>query len=405
MSDIKNTDILISGAGIAGPALAYWLRYYGFNPTIVEVYPEPRKGGYMIDFWGAGYDAAEKMKIINFLKEISYSVQELVFLGNNGDKKGAIDIKGLIETIDGRMLSFLRSDFAKVLYDITKEHMHYIFDDTITGLDMLDDKVLVTFKNRNIQKFDLIIGADGIHSNIRAKCFGKSELFEDYLGYYVCSVTLDNFLKEDFTSKYTMYSRPNRQVSIYSLRENKISAFFIFKGQGAINEKSAAVQKEIIKSVFSKDKWICKQLLERLDSANDFYFDSVSQVKMDKWSKGRVCLLGDAAFCPSLLSGQGASLSMAGAYTLAGELYRANGDYTVAFESYEKFFKPFVEKRQKIAKEFVKSFIPSSILKIWIRNQCSKFINLPFFSKLYWKRFLVDEIHLKDYEKDIGKRG
>jgi len=398
MSDMKNINILISGAGIAGPALAYWLYHYGFKPTVVESCPELRKGGYMIDFWGAGYDAAEKMHIIELLKDISYSITELIFLDDNGKKRGSICLKHLLNVINGRMFSFLRSDLARVLYDITQKHTHYIFDDTITNLEELDDGVLATFKNRDPQKFDLVIGADGLHSNVRTKYFETSELFERHLGYYVCSVTLDNFLEESFTTEYMMYSMPNKQVAIYSLRKNKISVFFIFKYYGYINMKDKDSQKKIIKTVFNEDKWICKQLLEKLDSVCDFYFDSVSQIIMDKWSNGRVCLLGDAAFCPSLLSGQGASLSMAGAYVLAGELYEAKGDYKLAFKNYEKVFKGFVEKRQEVAGVFVRSFMPSSYLRIWIRNQCIRFINTPFFSKLYWKKFLIDEIHLKNYE-------
>jgi len=396
MSDIKNQKVLISGAGIAGPALAYWLNHYGFKPTVVEVYPEPRKGGYMIDFWGAGYAATEKMHIFDRLRDINYQVKELILIDNYGKRN--IDLKHLLETINGRMFSFLRSDLAKVLYDITKEYTQYIFDDAITCLNELDKGVQVTFKNEVEKKFDLVIGADGMHSNVRTKYFGGPELFEHHLGYYVCSITLDNFLEGDFTSKYTMYSMPNKQVAVYSLKENKISVFFIFKYHSNMNIKSIDEQKKIIRSVFNEDKWICRQLLEKLDNAYDFYFDSVGQVIMDKWSKGRVCLLGDAAFCPSLLSGQGASLSMAGAYLLAGELYKAKGEYETAFKNYEEVFKGFVESRQEIAKKFVKSFIPSSSLKIWIRNLCARFINISFFSKLYWKRLLVDEINLKNYE-------
>lgn len=395
---MKNKNILISGAGIAGPCLAYWLCYYGFNPTIVEMYPKIREGGYIIDFWGVGYDVAEKMDIIDQLKIKSYSMEELVFVGDRGKQKGGINLQESTRILDGRMLSFLRSDLSKILYDTSKESTHYIFDESINSIEQTENDIVITFKSGKERRFDLLIGADGLHSKVRSLCFGDEKRFEHFFGYYVATFTIDNFLGESFLSKYTMYSMPDKQVSLYSLRENKLSIFFIFKHPESLLHLDIDAKKEMLRTVFKDKQWLCKEFLEKMDSATDFYFDSVSQIVMDSWSSGRVCLVGDAAYCPSLLSGQGAALAMAGAYVLAGELYQAGGDHQVAFEQYQQIFKPFADKKQGTAKRFIRSFVPSSHFKIWFRNQSSRFFKIPFISNLYWKKFLIDPIVLKNYE-------
>ncbi|MFZ0565919.1 MAG: FAD-dependent monooxygenase [Chlamydiales bacterium] len=389
---MQNKNILISGAGIAGPTLAFWLSRYGFNPTVVEHAPKPREGGYMIDFWGVGYDVAEKMGILDPMKKVSYKIQKLIFLGDRGEKKGALDLSKSIQLLDGRMLSLLRSDLANILYNSTKQNVRYLFDDTISNLEQTEEGVKVVFKKRGAETFDLVVGADGLHSNVRSQVFRNSNTFERFFGYYVASSTFDNFLGKDFTAKYSMYSMPNKQVGVYSLRENKISIFLIFKYLEKIGDP-----KKVLKEVFKEGKWACRHILEKLDEAPDFYFDAVSQIVLPKWSQGRVVLLGDAAFCPSLLSGQGAALAMAGAYVLAGELFQAGGDYSRAFASYEQIFKPFVEKKQLTAEYFIHSFVPSTRFNIWKRNMGSRLMGIPLFSRLYWKRFLIDAIRLKDY--------
>ncbi len=215
---MKNKNILISGAGIAGPALAYWLCRYGFNPTVVERFPKIREGGYVIDFWGAGYDAAEKMGILDKLKSLSYSIEEIVFLGGQGEVKGKIQIKQALDVIDRRLISFLRSDLSRVLYDKTKGQVDYIFGDEIASLAQRDAGVDVVFKNRGAQTFDLVIGADGLHSKVRSLAFGPLSNYERYLGYYVASFTTDNFLGDKIKSNYSMYSIPDKQAAVYSLR-------------------------------------------------------------------------------------------------------------------------------------------------------------------------------------------
>lgn len=156
-------------------------------------------------------------------------------------------------------------------------------------------------------------------------------------------------------------------------------------------------QKAVLRAEFQNIGWKCRELLAKMDVATDFYFDTVSQIKMNEWSKDRVTLVGDACDCPSLLSGQGSTLAMAGAYILAGELKVANGRYQKAFARYEQLFKPFITKKQSTAKTFARSFVPKSEIGIWMRNTFINLMFLPYFSRLFVRRFMYDSLKLKDY--------
>jgi 2-polyprenyl-6-methoxyphenol hydroxylase-like FAD-dependent oxidoreductase len=196
-----------------------------------------------------------------------------------------------------------------------------------------------------------------------------------------------------------MYSVPGKQVSTYSTDEGKTTTFYIFTSPQKLSYHYADVeaQKNILRTRFADAGWRCKELIEGIDSTPDFYFDVVSQIKMDKWSKGRVTLVGDACDCPSLLSGQGSTLAMVGAYVLAGELKDADGNYEIAFSRYQSIFKPFLDKKQHIAEKFAKSFVPKTHFAIWVRNIGLHLMKIPFFSKMFVKQFLDDNLDLKDY--------
>jgi 2-polyprenyl-6-methoxyphenol hydroxylase-like FAD-dependent oxidoreductase len=196
-----------------------------------------------------------------------------------------------------------------------------------------------------------------------------------------------------------MYNFPYKQVAIYSDEQNKTTTFFIFNSAEKLTYPHHDIekQKQILRHEFENGGWKCPQLLAALDTTTDFYFDSVSQIKMDKWSRGRVTLVGDAGYCPSLLSGKGSTLAMVGAYILAGELKEANGDYQQAFEQYEKEFKPFMEKKQKSAQSFAKSFVPKSYFGIWLRNLAFKLMSISLFSKLFINQFKDSGLKLKNY--------
>lgn len=394
---MDNKNILISGAGIAGTTLAFWLKKFGFNPTIIENSPKLREGGYAIDFMGAGYDVAEKMEIIPALKAVDINFSKLVFVDSNDKEKGSMNYQKIKNFLNGRVFTLLRSDLAKVIYQNLDTDVEIIFGDTITKIDQNEKEVFVTFQSGKTRNFDLLVGADGLHSNVRNLVFGSETQFEKYFGYYTSSFTIDNFSLGN--NAFSMYNVPYRQVAVYSKNENQSTTFFIFTSPEKLSYQHHDIekQKQFLKTEFENSGWKCSQLLSHINSTTDFYFDSVSQIKIDSWYKGRVTLVGDAGYCPSLLSGKGSTLAMVGAYILAGELKQAHGNYQTAFKQYEIVFKPFMEKKQKAARSFAKSFIPKSNFGIWLRNKVFKLMSSSIFSKLFLNQFRDSELKLKEY--------
>jgi len=394
---MNNKNILISGAGIAGVSLAFWLKKFGFQPTIIEISPKLREGGYAIDFMGAGYDVAEKMGLLPELEKADMDISKLAFVDENNKEQGSMNYRKIKKLMNNRALTLLRSDLAKIIYKALDKDIEIIFGDTINKIEQDDEKVIVTFKSGASRSFDLLVGADGLHSKVRNLIFGDEAQFEKYYGYYTSSYTIENFLYEG--KVFSMYNVPNKQVAIYSNGKGKAMTFLIFTSPDKLSYDYHDVdqQKKILKDRFRKAGWKCPELLSKMDSTTDFYFDSISQIKMEKWYKDRVALIGDACCCPSLLSGKGSTLAMVGAYVLAGELKQAKGDYKIAFEAYEKTLKPFITKKQKVAQTFAKSFVPKTNFGIWLRNLVFKSMSLPFVARLLMNQFKDRGLELKNY--------
>lgn len=394
---MENKNILISGAGIAGTTLAFWLKKFGFNPTIIEISPKLREGGYAIDFMGAGYDVAEKMGIISLLEKADINVSKVGFVDTNNNEKGSMNYAKIKKLMNNRALTLLRSDLAKVIYENLNNEVEIIFGDAIEKIEQTKENIIVTFRSGKSRSFDLLVGADGLHSVVRNLTFGNEEQFEKYYGYYTSSFTLENYSPKN--RAFLMCNVPGKQAAVYAYSDKKTATFFVFASHEKLKYDHHDVnkQKQILKDKFMNMGWKCPEILSRIDSSPDFYFDSISQIKMDNWSKGRVTLVGDACDCPSLLSGKGSTLAMTGAYILAGELKQANGNYEIAFKNYEDMFKPFISKKQKSAQGFAKSFIPKSNFGIWLRNQALKLMSLSFISKLYLNQFMDKELTMKEY--------
>ena len=400
---MQNKNILISGAGIAGPTLAYWLNEFGFNPVIVEQAPALREGGYAIDFVGAGFDVAEKMKLLPELRQNDLEIQELVFVDKDSVRKGAVNSFRMRSLLDNRYLNIFRSDLSKAIYNKLDKSIEIIFGDSITKIDQDDKRINVTFNSGKFRKFDLVIGADGLHSNVRRLLYGSGSNFGKYLGFYVAAIKVENYLPDQSllrkNNSFYSYTVPGKQVDVYSLNENELTALFIFASDRELiyTHSNIADQKAVLRDEYKDVEWECPHLLERLSLASDFYFDSVCQIRMESWSQGRVTLIGDAGYAPSLLAGQGSSLAMVAAYILAGELKAAGGNYKVAFQQYEKIFKPFIDYKQNVARSFAHSLVPQNNLSIWSRQSLANLMKMPFFSKWFIKKYMTDNITLKEY--------
>jgi len=394
---MNNKNILISGAGIAGVSLAFWLKKFGFNPTIIEVSPKLREGGYAIDFMGAGFDVAEKMGIISDLEIADLNISNIAFVGKDNIEKSSMDYQKVKKVLKNRAFTILRSDLAKVIYNSLDKETEIIFGDSIKHIEQDEEKVSVMFKSGLTRSFDLLVGADGLHSIVRNLIFGEESQFEKYYGYYTSSFTMNNYSNEG--RAFSMFNVPNKQVAVYTISKEKAASFFIFTAPEKLNYEHHDIdkQKQILKNEFMNTGWKCPELLSKIDTTSDFYFDSISQIQIEKWSKGRVSLVGDACYCPSLLSGKGSTLAMVGAYILAGELKLANGNYKTAYEEYEKLLKPFMEKKQKSAQAFAKSFVPKSNFGIWLRNQVFKLMSISFIANIVFKQFKDKGLNLKEY--------
>jgi 2-polyprenyl-6-methoxyphenol hydroxylase-like FAD-dependent oxidoreductase len=395
---MNNRRILISGAGIAGPAMAYWLLRNGFEPTLVERAPALREGGYIIDFWGIGFDVAEKMGLLPALRTDGYKFDEVCFVNARGERVGGLSTKAFQATLGERYLSLLRSDLSRRIYESLDGKVETVFEDWITSIGQDDEGARVTFKHASPRRFDLVIGAGGLHSGVRRLVFGPEEGFEHYLGYYSASFSVDGYPRRD-TRAYVSYAAPGRQVSRYSLRGDRTVFFFVFARKTRLPDPhDPQAQKEVLREVFGQDGWECPAVLEALDECSDLYFDAVSQIHMDAWSRGRVALTGDACFCPSLLAGQGSALAMAGAYILAGELKKAGGDHTTAFRNYEDLFRPLIMRKQRTARQFAGSFAPKTNLGLFVRNQVTRLMTIPFVANLTVGRMLSDQLTLPLYD-------
>lgn len=390
---MKKKSVLISGAGIAGLTLAYWLQKSAIEVTVVEKFPHLREGGYMIDFWGLGFDVAEKMGIINDLAKAHYNIPEFQFVNEKNERVGGFNILKFRSLIQYRHYNLLRSNLEKILFEIVKNNITFKFSDSITSLHPDKSGINVTFASGDQAEFSIVIGADGLHSNVRSLKFGSEEQFEKYLGYYVASFTIDNYLNGDRI--FFSYSTPGKQVSLYSLRENKLATLFLFKRKLKLLEQECP--KETLRTVYRDVGWECPHLLEAMNKSPDFYFDCVSQIELDHWSNGSVGLIGDACQCVSLIAGQGSSLAMAGAYILAGELKEAGWDIHEAFSNYERILKPEIQRKQSLARELASSFVPETRFAIWRRNTFSNVMLLPFVSRWFINKYMADNVRLKNY--------
>jgi 2-polyprenyl-6-methoxyphenol hydroxylase-like FAD-dependent oxidoreductase len=385
---LKNSKILISGAGIAGPTLAYWLGRYGFEPTFIERAPALREGRYIIDFWRLGFDVAEKMGLLAAMKNDGYDIDEVRIADERGERIGGFNVCAIQSTV-GRYLSILRSDLAKLIYESLGGKVRTIFDGTIKRIEQDNDSVHATFEHAAPESFDLVIGAGGLHSPVRSLVFGSQSRYEKYLGYYTASFSLDGYPHRD-VRPYVSYAMPGRQASRYALRGGRTIFFFVFSRntKSLASQHDLVAQEEILRDAFGKDGSECPAILKAMETCSDLYFDSVSQIRMDTCSQGRVALIGDACFCPSLLAGEGSALAMAGAYVLARELNR------VAFRRYEELFHPFVLNKQRAAERFSGSFAPKTKFGIFVRNQVARLMSLPFVADLTMGRLLSDALTL-----------
>jgi 2-polyprenyl-6-methoxyphenol hydroxylase-like FAD-dependent oxidoreductase len=391
--------IIINGAGIAGPTLAYWLRKAGHEVVLVEAAPRLRTGGYIIDFGLVGYDIAEKMGLIPRLRELGYRVRETRLVDRQGRTSARLMTDSLARLTHDRYVSLRRSDLAATIYGALDGTVETIFGDSVASIEEAGACVRVGFDHAPPREADLVIGADGLHSRVRQLVFGPDAGVEVSLGYQAAAFEVEGYRPRD-ELVYLGYGVPGRQIFRFSMREDKTLFLVAFRdeylpGESPTNDEE---RKSVLTQVFADVGWECPQILAAMAGVGNIYFDRVSQIRLDRWTKGRTALVGDAAACVSLLAGQGSILAMAEAYVLAGELRHCGGDYGAAFARYEQRLMPLLRRKQKSAARFASSFAPRTAMGIAFRNLVTRLmVRLPFVVEFFIGREMRDQVQLPDY--------
>jgi 2-polyprenyl-6-methoxyphenol hydroxylase-like FAD-dependent oxidoreductase len=400
-------EILISGGGIAGTAAAYWLREAGFTVTVVERAPAPRPGGQTVDLRGAGRTVVERMGLLDLISAMTVTQRGIAWVDSSGRHRAEMPVsafggRGIVSADE-----ILRGDLGAILYEAARPGVSYLFDDTITALEEEADGVLVDFEKAAARRFDLVVGADGLHSVVRRLAFGAESDALQPIGVLNAWFTIP--AEVDLDGWYLMHNAPGGRV--ISIRPGRLrgeqKAALSVRSSEALDRSDINAQLDFLERNFTDVGWEAPRLLRAARTASDFYLDSMGQVKLDRWSRGRVVLLGDAGYCPTPLTGLGTSLALVGAYILAGELADARDELTAAgedavqraFDRYETRMRPYVEQGQELPPGGADGYAPQSALRIalgrtsmrWSQRWPLRSIMERIFSK-------ADAIDLPDYK-------
>lgn len=360
--------VLISGASIAGPALAFWLHKYGFEVTVVEKSAGVRGGGYPIDLRGTAVEVAHRMGILPQLQRAHIDTQRVTFLEADGSRAAVVHPQAVVGGVDGHDLEVPRETLTNVLYTAVRDDVEFVFDDSVDALAEHEHGVDVTFHSGAQRGFGLVVGADGLHSRTRTLAFGPEQNYLRYLGYCFSICTMPNTF--GLSHEALIWNTPGRAAALYAVgNSNDVHALLTFAHPEPSHEtlRDSETRRALISTLFGDDGWKVPEIVEAMCDSPDPFFDTVSQVHMPQWSTGRVALVGDAAYAPSFLTGQGSSLALVGAYMLAESL-AAHDDHTTAFTAYERASRPFIELNQSQISTGEAALFPTTDEALQARN-------------------------------------
>jgi 2-polyprenyl-6-methoxyphenol hydroxylase-like FAD-dependent oxidoreductase len=365
MSNTVAKKVLITGASIAGPTMAFWLAKYGFAVTVVERAEALRLGGQNIDVNGPARKVVRKMGIEAAILAQNTTEVGLQIIGQDGQVAGEFPKEASLTGT--RELEILRGDLVSILYDCSKQHVEYRFGDSITTLEQHPNEVFVTFASGRAETYQLVIAADGVRSKTRQLMFGQEPQFKS-LGLYIAYMTIprqstDNEWWRWYTAvdRRVLMLRPDNKGTI------RASVAFLEDDREIRKIRQTDEQKSFLKTRLAGAGWEADRIRQAIDGTDDLYFDEVGQIKAPRWSNGRFAMTGDAAYCPTPISGKGTTLAIVGAYVLAGELSR-HQRHEDAFAAYEKLMRPYVEEVQKLPPGTPKLVYPETKFGVSILN-------------------------------------
>lgn len=372
--------VVICGAGIAGLALARLLGRAGRQVVLIERAAALRDQGYLIDFFGPGFDAAEAMGLLPRLHELAYPVTEVSYVDRQGYQTTALDYRRLTATLGGRLLVLMRGDLAHVLHEGLGDEVELVFGQTVATVQQSPDELVVRLSGGAEHRADLLVGSDGIHSQVRRLVFGPDQDYLRYLGFHTGAYTFaDAELHRKLGSRFLLTDSVNHQVGLYALRDGQVAVTATHRSSDP--ELPADPRVTLSRTHFDLG-WLIPDVLEYCPDPPELYYDQVAQIEMATWHRGRVVLLGDACQAVSLLAGQGASLAVAAAHVLAGELARG-GKIPDALARYQARLLPAVRDRQVAGRRAAEWFLPSSQARLLLRRLALQAMRLPVLDRLF----------------------
>lgn len=367
--------ILISGASISGPVLAYWLSRYGFDVTVVERAPTLRKtGGHSVDLFRPAMEISEKMGVLPKIEALVTGTDALTMYREGTRRPARVDLTKVVGVASDRHVEIMRDDLSEAYYDAGRDQVEYLFGDSITAISPDGE---VTFEHTAPRRFDVVVGADGLHSNVRRLVFGEDTGRTQFLGGYLAVQSVPKTLARD--SEMVVHVGADRLAGIYTAQPlDDARALFMFRSKEELqyHYRDVVRQKELLRAAFAGMHPTVNGWLDELDRTPTFYFDSITQLQLDTWSRGRVTLVGDAGYCPGPAVGGSTSIAVLGAYVLAGELAQANGDYARAFAAYEQQMADPVRRSRAFARTVAKSLIPGSAAGVWALTRGAQLISM-----------------------------
>jgi 2-polyprenyl-6-methoxyphenol hydroxylase-like FAD-dependent oxidoreductase len=361
--------VLISGGGIAGLTLANRLHQHGIESVVIEQAADLRQEGYAIDFFGTGYEVAERMGLIDRLFSQHIPFDRIEYVNAQGKLIAKLEMALVQKITDGKYMALMRWSLEEALYEALAGQVEVRFDRWLVAAKPGEQAVEVTFNDGTSESFDLLIGADGVHSATRQLLFGPDEQFSRDLGYTIACYPLAD--RYDIGSTWKMYVEPGRLAATYcTTQAGELLTFFMYQNAGW-KQPSRSMRLAHLRKVFAGMGWLTQQFLTDAPASARVFMDELIQIQMPTWHQGRVALVGDACGCPTLLSGQGASLAMAGAYLLAEALHES-ATYQEAFQRYEQQMRPLVRAQQKSARGFAAFFLPGTPLGLFVQQMLTR---------------------------------